>query len=194
MRSCQPTLDRHTRHPTHRLDAIADTEPPPELPSSSPMSSPASSILSPAPVPVRPYNGPRRKPLSAVDVYVDDFIGLGQGSKQRLRNIRGTLFHCLDTKRRQEPASIKKLKKGGVRWDTKKVVLGWLIDTVAMTMTLPQHRLERLNSILTDLPRSKQRIALKKWHRVLGHSWSSRVLQSFAGGFPHHYGKAPPPH
>ena len=143
MRSCQPTLDRHTRHPTHKLDAIADTEPPPELPSSSPMSSPASSILSPASVPVRPYNGPRRKPLSAVDVYVDDFIGLGQGSKQRLRNIRGTLFHCLDevmqplspddTKCRQEPASVKKLKKGDACWGTKKIVLGWLVGTIATT-------------------------------------------------------------
>ena len=171
-------LDRRTRHPTHRLDALADTDPPLELPSSSTISSTSSSLPSPAPVPVRPYNGPRRKPLSAIDIYVDDFIGLGQGSKQHLRNIRGTLFHCLDevmrplspdnTKCRQEPASIKKLKKGDACWGTKKVVLGWLIDTVAMTITLPQHRLERLNSILTDLPRSKHRIALKKWHRVLG--------------------------
>ena len=145
-------LDRYTRLPAHRLDHLADSEPSPEpplTPKLQPISATTAPSTSPSavPVPDRPYCGPKRKPLAAVDVYVDDFIGLGQGSKRRLRNIRGTLFHCLDevmrplppddTKSRQEPASVKKLKKGDACWKTRKIILGWLIDTVAMTVQLP---------------------------------------------------------
>jgi len=50
--------------------------------------------------------------------------------------------------------SLKKLRKGDCSWSTIKKVLGWIIDTVAMTMQLPPHRQERLGEILA-------------WHKIL---------------------------
>ena len=39
---------------------------------------------------------PKKTPLAYVDVYVDDFINLAQGSPPHRRNIRKILFHALD--------------------------------------------------------------------------------------------------
>jgi hypothetical protein len=73
-----------------------------------------------------------------------------------------------DPETRQESTSVKKLKKGDAYWATCKVVLGWLLDTIKMTIELPPHRLEHFHKVLDSLPRSNKRIALKKWHQVLG--------------------------
>ena len=51
----------------------------------------------------------------------------------------------------QEPVSTKKLKKGDATWTTSKVMLGWLVDTIAKTITLPPHRVERLHTILDSI-------------------------------------------
>ena len=75
------------------------------------------------------------------DVYVDDLIGLAQGSKGRLGKERGALFHAIDKvfrklepadpESRQEPASIQKLLKGDACCATRKVLLGWLVNAIA---------------------------------------------------------------
>jgi hypothetical protein len=114
-------------------------------------------------------------PSSYVDVYVDDFIALAQRDKPRIRRI---LLHAVDSIfrptdfqdgiHRREPVSIKKLKKGDLSWHTTKLVLGWIIDTVAMTITLPEHRQHRLGEILNSIPRTQKRISIKKWHKILG--------------------------
>jgi hypothetical protein len=70
--------------------------------------------------------------------------------------------HC------QEPASLKKLLKGDATWCTKKAVLGWILDTVAKTLELPSHRVERLQEILDSILPAQKRISVKKWHQVLG--------------------------
>ena len=69
---------------------------------------------------------------------------------------------------RQEPASLKKLKKGDGYWTTNKVILGWQIDTVAKTMILPQHRINRLHEILALIPPALKVVAIKDWHKLLG--------------------------
>ena len=38
---------------------------------------------------------------------------------------------------REEPISLKKLRKGDATWSTKKVILGWKIDTVKQVLNLP---------------------------------------------------------
>jgi hypothetical protein len=58
-----------------------------------------------------------------------------------------TLLHSLDvvfipleatdSPHRQEPASVKKRKKGNARWATRHIILGWLVDTVHLTIDLP---------------------------------------------------------
>ena len=63
---------------------------------------------------------------------------------------------------------MKKLQQGDCSWGTIKLVLGWVIDTVAMTIQLPQRRVERLAEILASIPRTQKRTSAKKWHKVLG--------------------------
>ena len=52
-----------------------------------------------------------------------------------------------DIPHRQEPASIKKLWKGDGAWDTRKIILGWIIDTTKGTIELPP-----LGSMSQDYP------------------------------------------
>jgi hypothetical protein len=47
-------------------------------------------------------------------------------------------------------------------------MLGWLIDTVQATVTLPPHRIERLHSIIHSIAPSQRRVSLQKWHKILG--------------------------
>ena len=56
---------------------------------------------------------------------------------------------------------------------TIKLVLGWVINTEAMTIHLPPHRIERLSierlsEILASIPVTQKRTSVKKWHKVLG--------------------------
>ena len=72
------------------------------------------------------------KPLKYVDIFVDDFVSMGQ--EPNTRRIRKTLLHSIDhvfrrltdgdSPFRHEPVSLKKLRKGDCRWDTIKLVLG----------------------------------------------------------------------
>ena len=73
-----------------------------------------------------------------------------------------------DSEFRQEPVSMKKLLKGECSWSTVKLVLGWLVDKVNMTIQLPPHRIERLWEILNSIPRRQKLTSIKKWHNVLG--------------------------
>jgi hypothetical protein len=117
------------------------------------------------------------KPVSYVDIFVDDFVGLAQGSSNS-RRVRRILMHAIDdvfrplessdNAYRRAPVSVKKLVKGDCSWSTIKLVLGWIIDTVSMTIHLPPHRVERLAEILASIPITQKRTSVKKWHKVLG--------------------------
>ena len=86
-------------------------------------------------------------PAAYFDVFVDDFIALCQGNLQHQTQVRRILLHAADKvfrptdhqdkHQRREPVSIKKLRKGDMSWHTAKQILGWLIDTTAMTIQLP---------------------------------------------------------
>ncbi len=98
-----------------------------------------------------------RAPLSYTDVYVDDFVGAAQHGHGGLNNrhrVRRLLLHSVDdvfrpletgnSLERREPVSLKKLKAGDCSWGTIKLVLGWIIDTVQMTISLRPHWVARL--------------------------------------------------
>jgi len=119
----------------------------------------------------------KSRPLSYVDVFVDDFLGLAQeySNSRRVRRILmraiDDVFRPLDSEDspfRRQPISLKKLKKGDCSWSTIKVILGWIIDTVNMTIQLPPHRVERLAEILSSIPVTQKRTSVRKWHKVLG--------------------------
>jgi hypothetical protein len=102
--------------------------------------------------------------LAAIDVFVDDFIGLCQGTNPTRHSVRRVLMHSLDeifrplhpadNPHRKEPASDKKLRQGDGHWETRKLVLGWIIDTIQMTIELPPHRRERLKTLLASSPKN----------------------------------------
>jgi hypothetical protein len=122
--------------------------------------------------------------LAYVDVYVDDFVGAAQCSpagSQDLDNrccVRRLLLQAVDDvfcplshgdgPDRREPVSMKKLAAGDCSWGTVKQVLGWVIDTVDMTIALPPHRATRLLEILDSFPPSQRRTSTKRWHGALG--------------------------
>jgi hypothetical protein len=111
-------------------------------------------------------------------VYVDDFIGMVQGSRCRRHHVKRILLHSLDKvfckledmddPRRQEPVLIKKMLKGDAAWETQKTVLGWMIDTVRMTVELPPHRIERLFELLDTVDPGQKRISVQEWQKLVG--------------------------
>ena len=120
---------------------------------------------------------PYQHPLSYVDVYMDDFLGLAQGHPGLRERVRSTIFHSIDdilrpncptdSAHRSEPISLSKLAKGDAKWATRKILLGWIVDTVAETIELPEHRRLRFIEILENL-HDRHRVSLKDWHKALG--------------------------
>jgi hypothetical protein len=49
-----------------------------------------------------------------------------------------------------------------------KLVLGWIIDTVEMTIFLPPHHVARLADILSSIPQDQRQTSAKRWHETLG--------------------------
>ena len=153
----------------------------PEEQLSTPLGSPPDPRLPQMPPPLpQPPNEPSNKALDEavrhVDVFVDDFIGVAQGSRQHVRNLRRNILHAIDMvldkplpgeTLRNEAASIKKLLQGDGSWNTRKIILGWVIDTLKGTLELPAHRVQRLQEIFDSL-RDKRRISVKKWQKVIG--------------------------
>ncbi|CAJ1941882.1 unnamed protein product, partial [Cylindrotheca closterium] len=183
-------LKQRPQEPPHRLEELALFPPALEKPASS-LPPTTHRVDDPiATPPSKPIHQPRfRRPMRYADVYVDDFISLVQGTENDRRQAMRTLLHVLDSvfrprdstrdlPFRQEPASVKKLKKGDASWSTKKVVLGWLLDSVDKTISLPPHRIERLQTILAGIGPTKKRISAKNWHRLLGE------LRSMVIGIP----------
>lgn len=179
----------HQYAPPHRLDDVSETPPPPDKVAATRVEhrpgQPALSLAAPAFL----YSSqPLSQPLAEVELYMDDYIGLVQGHQRRRRCVKRVLMHTIDEIFRpwdpsetahQEPMSVKKMKKGDASWQTRKQLLGWLIDTVEKTFLLPPHRMERLRVIFDEL-RDRRRVALKQWHKVLGELRS--MVMAIPGG------------
>jgi hypothetical protein len=177
-----PIAIEEARSTPHRLDVVSESDPTPSASSSSTdqlLSLPTASSAPPS------ASKPFLRPLQYWDIYVDDFCGLVQGNKWKRRTVKRILFNALDkvfrpldgndTVFRQEPASLKKLRKGDARWDTEKIILGWLLDTINKTISLPSHRAERLHEILNSITTDQRWIATKDWHKVIGELRSMSV-------------------
>ena len=87
-----------------------------------------------------------------------------------------------DNPHRQEPTSIKKLLKGNGVWDTRKIILGWIIDTINRTIDFPPHCVARLNTILVSVTLKMKVIAVKQWHKILGELGSMSIAIPGAWG------------
>jgi hypothetical protein len=135
----------------------------------------------------------RARQLAYIDVFVDDFLGAAQGDVARLNLVRRILMDSIDlvfrplepgdSPTRLEPISVKKLRQGDVTWSTCKKLLGWIIDSVAMTLTMPPRRLVRLSELLAEIPHSQKRgLSIKKWHRLRGELRSMSIALPGARG------------
>jgi len=156
---------------------------------------PTTSGLQPEPPPVKqdlapqgqPVLRPFHKPVKFNDIYVDDYIlGLQGSKKERLQHLRRLLHSidevfrpvdALDSADRNHVASVKKFLKGDACLSTRKVVLGWIIDTLRGTLELPPHRIARLQEIF-DYLRGRDRVGIAKWRKFLGE------LRSMSLGIP----------
>ncbi len=158
----------HVSPRAHRLEGLAATSPP-----TAAVSAPARGWASRQAA----FGYSRRPPLASVDVYVDDFILLSQTQPTATKVLRAT-FEAIDTvfrplsphdpDVRKEPASVKKLRQGDASWSTNKVLLGWEVDTIAGTITLPPRRLDRLHTLLDVVRPPRKRLSTKRWHQLLG--------------------------
>jgi hypothetical protein len=158
----------------HRLDSIAETPPPvpPKVPHVTAGQAPTQ--IPPQPTPT----GRLSPPVKSWEVYVDDFIGMVQGNRQHRQHVKRVLLHALDSvfrkldttdgPHRQEPALIKKMMKGDATWATRKTILGWVVDTIKVTVELPQHRLERLFELLDSVASGQRRASANNWEKLLG--------------------------
>ena len=72
--------------------------------------------------------------------------------------------------------SVKKLVTGEDDWTCVKEVLGWILDTEAGTVTLPERKLEELLT-LVDIPPTQRRMGRKDLERLVGklRSWHRKV-------------------
>jgi hypothetical protein len=60
------------------------------------------------------------------------------------------------------------MKKGDATWATRKNIMGWTVDTLAMTVELPPHRVERIFELLDSVTPGQRRISTNKWQKLLG--------------------------
>jgi hypothetical protein len=191
-------IPNNTDLPTHPLEHLANTPPAPlELPI------PASLGHRPLAVPESvPVLAPLKAPVHYHDIYVDDFMSIVQGNARKRTHHRRALLHSLDNifcpldatnpATRKDMASLKTFAKGNVCYATRKVLLGWIVDSLLGIFALPAHRYARLLEIFTDL-KGHQRVSLKKWHRVLGELCSMTLaipggrglFSHFQHGFKH---------
>ena len=120
-------------------------------------------------------NAAYKLPITHADVFVDDFILLGQGRPSKLMWMRDHLLHAVDdildkplpTELRNEAVSVKKLRNGDGGWATRKLILGWTLDSEQRTIELPPHRSEACVSLLRDLA-SSRRVRTKRWASAMG--------------------------
>jgi hypothetical protein len=167
----------HSKQPSspHRIDMVSETAIQPEVAVPGMAVGPKS-----LPLPARSSPSLHRKPLpvKSWEVYVEDCVGMVQGNMAHQQHVKRILISSLDevlrkiddqgNVHRKEPASIKKMLKGDTTWATRKVVLGWLLDTVAMNVQLPSHQVTHLFEILDSIAPKQRRTTVNKWHKLLG--------------------------
>jgi len=76
----------------------------------------------------------------------------------------------------KDPISEKKLKKGDGRWDTKKEILGYILDGIARTVQLPQERADDLIKEVQAILK-KKRVQLQRFRSIVGRlQHAARIL------------------
>jgi hypothetical protein len=129
-----------------------------------------------------------KKPTAYMDVFVDDFCGVGQDSKMNpLVNQRRALMHNIDkvfrpndehdNEHRKEPISVSKLLKGDASFQDKKKCLGWDFGGRSKTLYMARHRREKALLNLTATLHCNY-ATRNQWEKLVGE------LRSLVPGIP----------
>ena len=88
-------LINNWKAPPHRLEELAGTLPEPGDDDRPPVNE---TVITTSQQPTNPPSNQRlrKRPLKKTEVFVDDFVGMGQGTPEELSSIRRTLLHSLD--------------------------------------------------------------------------------------------------
>lgn len=128
-------------------------------------------------IPAHDSNPTDTKFLTMLEVYVDDFIAIIQSTDPaHIRKVSRHLLHAIDnvfpdqhvTGSSMGPAiSTKKLMAEGT-WETRKEILGWMIDGIARTIELPEKKAQALLKSLKETYRSTRPIRLSTFQQIHG--------------------------
>jgi hypothetical protein len=117
--------------------------------------------------------------LHTTSVFVDDFILgavenhagtlLGRISRAALHGIHSVFPPASVTGHTdgKDPISLKKLKKGDARWDSKKEILGFMIDGLARTVQLTESKTDDICNEIRKILK-KNRVAIKRFRSLVG--------------------------
>jgi hypothetical protein len=115
---------------------------------------------------------PPPDPLSHTDVHINDFMVLARWPTQdsTLNNVLPHLHNMFEDDAhspRHPLVSVSKVKKGDAAFSTRKRLLGWEVDSAALTIQLPSYRQERLCSLLQQFI-LKHHTTWRQWQQLLG--------------------------
>ena len=115
--------------------------------------------------------------LTLLEVYVDDFIALVQTTNPaHLLTVTRTLLHAIDnvfpgpeiSGSTMGPAvSTKKLIAEGT-WETRKEILGWVLDGIKRTIELPPDKVTKLLDTMRTIRRTSGTITLSDFQKLHG--------------------------
>ena len=114
--------------------------------------------------------------LTMLEVYVDDFIAMAQTTDEtKLRHLSRALLHAIEsvfpppdiTGSSMGPAISKKKLIAEGTWETRKEILGWVLDGIARTIELPQAKAATILKELKDTRRSSY-VTLARFQKLHG--------------------------
>eukprot|EP00957_Ditylum_brightwellii_P181297 13810975-Ditylum_brightwellii.AAC.1 len=106
---------------------------------------------------------------------MDNFMTLAQGDAATCHTITWHLFFCINCIFRpndpndtthQEPISLKKLPCGDSTWSTIHKLLGWIVDTVHLLLSLPPPKAKKIATALAFFLLSCCRTSRHEWESL----------------------------
>jgi len=116
--------------------------------------------------------------VQLLEVFVDDFIQLVQSKDPSvLRHCSRAILHGIHSTfpppaitghSGEEPISMKKLAEGEGLWETRKEILGWIIDGAKRTIELTEKKQKAIQKELKDVLRMKNGVDFKRIQKLVG--------------------------
>ena len=116
-------------------------------------------------------------PITSVEVYVDDFIGITNvGTREHLISVSRAMLHGVHAifppprvtgHQGPDPIAESKLRKGDGTWASTKEILGWEVDGAEGTIRLPEKKCVDICALLRKLLK-RSRVQLNAFQKLAG--------------------------